>query len=406
MLPDATSGLESLDLNRAQVAPARRSAPGIEPLPQYRRMEPFCGIGVNVYGRSLCAAAMRRGEENVVPRPELENTKPVNGLPACSQTEHQILHHVVACVDSSSYADAVLSHAAAVATATRARMTVLGILESSKAQSPPDPVEWTLRHRDLEAELRQRAARFDDLHPGTAIADGAAAERICDWVRTNGADLTVLGRCGERSGRFAGLGGTARRVAEVVNGSLLIVPPSQNGEKPVRYRKVMIPLDGSSRSESALPLGFGIAAAHNAEIVLVHAAPNVDLTEASPPEAETIALRDRLRRRNERAGERYLKRVQSRLPRSPATRIRILPSGDPRHGLARAATDERADLMVLSFTGQSGHPDMAVGSVAEYLINHMDMPILLVREHEGIPPLTQRTSGEDTAVRLPSRALM
>jgi nucleotide-binding universal stress UspA family protein len=155
-----------------------------------------------------------------------------------------------------------------------------------------------------------------------------------------------------------------------------------------------------------LPLGLGIAAAPDAEMVLVHGAPNVDLTEAGPPGAETITLRDRLRRRNERAGERYLQRIRSRLPPTPATRARVLPSGDPRHALARAAVEEHADLLVLSSTGQSGHLDMTVGSVADYLINHMNIAVLLVRGHEGSPPMVSGKSGEAMAVRLPSRALM
>ena len=285
-------------------------------------------------------------------------------------------------------------------------MTVMRVLDASAVQVPMDPVEWTLRHRDVEADLRERASHFGDLQADTVIVDGPAAERICAWARDNAVDLTVLGRCGESNGSFVGLGGTARRVAEVVNGSVLLVPSTQVGDAPIRYRRVLIPLDGSSRSECALPLGLGIAAAHGAEMVLVHAAPNVDLTEVGPPEAETITLRDRLRRRNERAAERYLKRVRSRLPPTPATRVRVLPSGDPRHALARAAVEEHADLMVLSCTGQSGHPDMSVGSVADYLINHMDIPVLLVRGHEGSPPMVYRKSGEAMAVRLPSRALM
>ena len=327
-------------------------------------------------------------------------------LPPCPQAEHQFLRHVLACVDASSFADAVLAHAAAVAMAARARVTVMRILESSAVQSPIDPVEWTLRHRDVEADLRERASHFGDLQADTVIVDGPAAERICAWARDNAVDLTVLGGGGEGNWPFVGLGGTARRVAEVVNGSVLLVPSTQVGDAPIRYRRVLIPLDGSSRSECALPLGLGIAAAHDAEMVLVHAAPNVDLTEAAPPEAETITLRDRLRRRNERAGERYLKRVRSRLPPTPATRVRVLPSGDPRHALARAAVEEHADLMVLSCTGQGGHPDMSVGSVADYLINHMDIPVLLVRGHEGSPSMVYRKSGEAMAVRLPSRALM
>jgi len=338
--------------------------------------------------------------------PELLKHNKTGAPPPCQQAEHQILRHVLVCVDASPFADAVLAHAAAVAMAADAQMTVMRVLETPAVQVPMDPVEWTLRHRDVEADLRERASRFGDLQADAVVVDGPAAERICAWARDNAVDLTVLGGGGEGNWPFVGLGGTARRVAEVVNGSVLLVPSPQVGDAPIRYRRVLIPLDGSPRSECALPLGLGIAAAHGAEMVLVHAAPNVDLTEAGPLEAEAIMLRDRLRRRNERAAERHLKRVRSRLPPTPATRIRVLPSGDPRHALARAAVEEHADLMVLSSTGQSGHPDMSVGSVADYLINHMNIPVLLVRGHEGSPPMVCRRSGEAMAVRLPSRALM
>lgn len=253
--------------------------------------------------------------------------------------------------------------------------------------------------------MRDRASRFGGLQTDAVIEDGPAAERICAWARDNAADLTVLSRCGESGVSFPGLGGTTRRVTEIVSGSVLIVPSTRIGDAPIRFRKVLIPLDGSSRSECALPLGLGIAAAHDAEIVLVHAAPEIDLTEVGPPGAEAISLRDRLRRRNEQAGARYLQRVRSRLPSGPATRLRVLPSGDPRHALARAVVEEHADLLLLSCMGQSGHPDMSVGSVADYLINHMDIPVLLVRGNEGRRPTVCTNSGEGMPVRLPSRAL-
>lgn len=284
-------------------------------------------------------------------------------------------------------------------------MTVMRVIEASAVQAPTDPVEWTLRHRDVKADLLEHASRFDD-QADAVIVDGRAAERICAWGRDHAVDLTVLGRGGETNGPFNGLGATARRVAEAVNGSVLIVPSMQVSDAPIRYRRVLIPLDGSSRSECALPLGVGIAAAHGAELMLVHAAPNVDLTEAGPLEAEATTLRDRLRLRNERVGERYLSRIRSQLPPIPATRMRILPSGDPRHALARAAMEEHADLMVLYCTGQSGHPDMPIGSVADYLINHMNIPVLLVRGHGGNSPTIYRKSGEAMAMRLPTRALM
>lgn len=322
--------------------------------------------------------------------------------PSRQRAEHSIFQHILACVDTSRSSYAALAHAAAIASAIGARLTVMRVLEPSGDQAPTDPVEWTLRHRDVEAELREFASPFADLHANAVVLDGLAAERICAWGRDNGVDLTVLGAGGNSRWPFAGLGSTARRVAEAANSSVLFVPSTEVGDDRLRYRRVMTPLDGSSRSECALPIALGIAAAHDAEVVLIHAAPNVDLTEVGPLEAEAIALRDQLRHRNERVAERYLRQVRSRLARAPASsRTQVLPSGDSRHALLRAAADVHADIIVLSATGLSGHPDLSVGSVTDYLINHADVPILLVRGPVRASPRARRCAEDAQAVRLP-----
>jgi nucleotide-binding universal stress UspA family protein len=305
-------------------------------------------------------------------------------------------------MDTSPFAHAALMHATAIASATGARLTLLRVLEPWAGQTPIDPVEWTMRHRDIEAELLERALRLTEIRPDVKVIDGPAAERICAWGRDNGVDLTVLGAGGESGWPFAGLGGTARRVAVAASGSVLLIPSAKVSDAPLRYRRVMTPLDGSSRSECALPVALGIAAAHDAEIGLVHAAPSVDLTEVGPLEADDIDLRDRLRRRNERVAEQYLRRVRSRLPQTfVSARSRVVPDGDPRHALARAAGDDRADIIVLSSTGFGGHPDLSVGSVAEYLINNVDVPILLVRGQGSNPSQAHRCGEDALALRLP-----
>lgn len=321
--------------------------------------------------------------------------------------KQQLVRHILVCIDTASSAEAMLAHAAAVASATEARVTVMRVLENASGKVPTDPVEWTLLHREVETSLRECASRLGGLETETLVVDGPVAERICAFARDNAVDLTVLGGGRASSRPFGGLGGTARRVAEGVDGSVLLVPSGETGPTQVRYRKVMMPLDGSSRSECALPLGLAIAAAHDAVIVLVHAAPNVDVTEAGPPDAETTDLRDRLRLRNERAAEQYLRQTRSRLPQIPTTKIRVLPSGDPRHALAHAAAEEGAALVVLSPTGQGGHPDMSLGSVADYLINHLEIPVLLARGRNGNPGIAQyRNPADACAGRLPGRALM
>jgi len=309
-------------------------------------------------------------------------------------------------MDASNFAHAALSHAAAIASATDARLTLMRVLEPWAGQAPIDPVEWTMRHRDIEAELLERASRLTELRPDVEVIDGSAAERICAWGRDHGVDLTVLGAAGESGWPFAGLGGTARRVSAAASGSVLLIPSARIDDAPLRYRRVMTPLDGSSRSECALPVALGIAAAHDAEVGLVHAAPSVDLTEVGPLEADAIDLRDRLRSRNERVAEQYLRRVRSRLPRNfVSARSRVVPNGDPRHALARAAGDDQADIVVLSSTGFGGHPDLSVGSVAEYLINHLAVPILLVRGQESSSPQAHRHMDDSLALRLPRAGL-
>ena len=337
--------------------------------------------------------------------PKLETPCP-QAAPArphlCSEFPN--LRHVLACVDGPPFSQAVLSHAAAVAKAVGARMTVMHVLESSvppTAQEPMDPVEWSLRHYDTIEYLDECQSRFDDLRPDAVIVAGLPAERISAWAHDNGVDLVVLGRGCAQEQPFPGLGDTARRVAEVANASVLLVPALHNGDRPVRYRKVLVPLDGSSRSECVLPLGLAIATAHGGEVVLVHVAPKVELIESSLLNAQAIALRDQLYRHNERAARQYLDWLRSRLPAPPNTNTRLLPSGDARRALAHTALEEQADLMVLAASGKSGHADIPVGSVADYLINRLNIPVLLVRQHQPQLLRHPRTASQSMDIRFP-----
>lgn len=332
-------------------------------------------------------------------------TASLNNLSA----ERPHLRHVLACVNGAPFAEAVLTHAAALAKAVGARMTVMHVLEASTdptTQEPMDPVEWTLRHCNTTDYLDECMLRLGDTDADVVIVAGRPAELISAWAHDNAADLVVLGRGGASPGAFDGLGDTARRVAEVANASVLLVPALQVDAASIRYRKLLVPLDGSSRSECALPLGLQIAAAHGAEVLLVHAAPKFDLIEGDLLNAEVMGLRDQLYRHNERAAGQYLTRLRSRLPTPPTTGTRLLPSGDARCALVRTIMEEGADLMVLSAAGKSGHADRAVGSVADYLINRLSIPVLLVRDHQqkSAKPHGETCYAMDT--RLPNQRMI
>jgi nucleotide-binding universal stress UspA family protein len=301
-----------------------------------------------------------------------------------------------------------LAHAAAIAEAMGSRLTVIHVLEPPTAgQTPPDPIEWELRHREAQAQIMQLTEHAGDtLQIESSVVEGPAAERICQWAREHKVDLTVLAARGESGWSEWGLGGTARQVVESVPGPVMLVPVVETGGDAVRYRRLMVPLDCSSRAECALPIAVRIARGHEAEVLLVHAVPDVDLTEVGPLEAEDLDLRDRLRRRNERVAQRYLNLIRARMPLTGAsTRIRLLPSGDPRHALARAVSDEGIDIIVLCASGLSGHRDLPIGSTADFLMTHAAKPILLVRGQATRPASHRRHDAAGARLRLPGRAL-
>lgn len=336
---------------------------------------------------------------------ELTTQKTTAALSSLS-TERRNSRHVLACVHGASFAEAVLTHAAAVANTLGARMTVIHVLASSAAKEPMDPVEWTERHCLTNTYLHERLSHFKDLQTEVVIVDGSPAERICAWARDNAVDLVVLGRGRDINRPFGGLGGTARRIVEAANASVLLVPSLPVDGKPILYRKLLLPLDGSSRSECALPLGLEIAAANGAEVLLVHAAPKFDLIEGDLLNAEAITLREQLYRHNEHAARQYLARLRSRLPAPPTTGTRLLLSGDSRRALVDTAMEERADLIVLSAAGKSGHADMAIGSVADYLINRVSIPVLLVRQQQPKPSKTDGEVCHAMDIRLPNQRMI
>jgi nucleotide-binding universal stress UspA family protein len=176
-----------------------------------------------------------------------------------------------------------------------------------------------------------------------------------------------------------GLGEIARKLVERAAGILLLVPPATEAVSEVRYRTVLVPLDGSRMAESVLPLATRIAKASGAELLLAHVIPTPELTEIGPLEVADHELRKRVSERNERVARRYIDQMRTRLGcLGLSVRGLVVRNGDVRSSLSRLLEDEHADLVVLSAHGRSRRPDVPCGSVAEYLITHARTPHLVV----------------------------
>jgi nucleotide-binding universal stress UspA family protein len=134
---------------------------------------------------------------------------------------------------------------------------------------------------------------------------------------------------------------------------------------------ILVPLDGSTLSESVLPAAAALAEAFAADVTLFH------VMEERPP--ETVHGQQHLT--EPRQAEAYLERVAG----SPIFRNRRVevhvhrPStGDVADSLMAHARELSADLVVLATHGRGGLRDLMFGSIAQQALQRGTTPVLLV----------------------------
>lgn len=320
---------------------------------------------------------------------------------------------IAVCVDGSVMSEAVVHHAAKVAAAFGVPLTILRVLEpDSHADAvPPDPLDWDVRQREARACLERLVslARRRDVDVQPELIQGRAAEQIIGWAVQHGADLTVLGSHGEHGRSAWTLSSTARKLVDGAPGSLLLVrADGERGEgHAARYRRIMVPLDGSARAESVLPLATRLAKIHGADLLIAHVIPVSELTRVGPLTAQDLELEQRVIARNERVARSYLDQIRARLSEAGvAARTVIARGGDARTGLARLVRREGVDLVILSAYGRRGPRDVPCGSIAAHLLTHAAAPLLVFRERPRrvLRRLSQEATSRAASARPPVQA--
>lgn len=317
--------------------------------------------------------------------------------------------HVAACVDTSRSADRVLPHAAALARAFDAEMTVLHVLEpphEDANHAPFDAFEWELRRAEARRYLQKLSddPATEELEIHAELVEGRAAEEICDWVCSHHVDVTVLCTHGAGGPSEWSLASTATKLVEGIAGSLLIVPTRAVQEVPKldhQYKRIVVPLDGSPRAESALPLVVRLATAQRSELVLVHVVPAPELTRVGPLTPEDLELERQLVDRNERVARDYLRRLEARLGERRIAVSTVLSRGEVRSGLLGIIEAEGADLVVVTGHGRTGRTELPYGSVTRDLIERGRTPLWIVREHRRPGRRPAIAKGREGSVRLP-----
>jgi nucleotide-binding universal stress UspA family protein len=138
------------------------------------------------------------------------------------------------------------------------------------------------------------------------------------------------------------------------------------------YKHILLPLDGSTMAEKAVPFAVAQAEWFGALLILLRVVEPI-LHTRSP-----AALDDATQERMEWARD-YRESVATRI-REQGVRVDIVVTEDaPSVAITQYAEGNQVDLIVLCSRGRSGPSRWLMGSVADRIVRGADVPVLLVR---------------------------
>jgi len=153
---------------------------------------------------------------------------------------------------------------------------------------------------------------------------------------------------------------------------LLSSPAGLNDRKEgnhAGFRRILVPLDGSELASDIVPLVRVFATTYESEVILFHCEPLPVGAEPFFPDRTPLAL-DRHRKFLNGAG-------------IPARVLSV--RGTFAGSILDAVDEEKADLVMMTTHGRSGFARWVLGSVAEKVVRHCTVPMVVLRRprHTG-----------------------
>lgn len=143
------------------------------------------------------------------------------------------------------------------------------------------------------------------------------------------------------------------------------------------FSRILVGLDGSEYSLKALEFAIDLAKKYSSQLVLVHVVMR-QIYAINPPEAGILAG-TAIVRELEAEGKAILAKGEETVKAQGLPVQARLRQGVPAEELLRAATDEKADLIVLGSRGLSQVKAFLLGSVSDKVSHHAKCPTLIVR---------------------------
>jgi nucleotide-binding universal stress UspA family protein/predicted transcriptional regulator len=254
---------------------------------------------------------------------------------------------------------------------------------------------------DYLAAISQRLAS-EGLSVETVVRQGTAAENLLDLADELGVFAIAMATHGRGGMQRLVFGSVAEQLIQQstvptllvrVKDGVAVAPP------PHGLRRLLVPLDGSGLAERALDAALELAAPAT-ELLLLRVVPpvmevisHVDVVTTAP-DADGIG-------RLVADAQTYLDGIAAPLVASGRTVSTRTEVGNPSEAILQTGHAQDCDLVVMATHGHTGASRALLGSVADRVVRHAELPIFLVSARA----LAARAVGPRTVRELMTRDL-
>ncbi len=142
-------------------------------------------------------------------------------------------------------------------------------------------------------------------------------------------------------------------------------------------KKVLVPIDFSDYSKSALKYAVNFAKSFNAEIILIYVVEPV----IYPPDFSMgqIAMPSITTEWDDRAKDELAKLAKNEITGANTVKT-VIKTGKPFVEIIETAKEENVDLIIIATHGHSGVEHILFGSTAEKVVRKAPCPVLTLRE--------------------------
>lgn len=308
-------------------------------------------------------------------------------------------HLIVVPIDGTPFSQHALPYALSLAQRTGAAVELTQVVATPAAGFDPfgvgvvDPTETEALRETATARLRglaeQAARRSGVAVSATVLSDGDTVAALVRHVRERRSDLVVMTTHDRSRLERWLLGRTAEQVTREVRVPVLLVRGHEElptFEPLPSFRHVLVPLDGSPLASLVLPHVVALARATQARATLLAVIdPVLALGAAALPPADVgpgpvSVMEPASAGESETAATAVLDAAAEPLRNAGIpVDVQVSEDGQPARAILAEATRVGADVIAMSTHGRGALGRLVAGSVAEKVLHHALVPVLLYR---------------------------